>query len=46
MSLEDLEGKRVFSQNSGAICGSFDCLEALARMNRGSWEVWEFFRDF
>jgi hypothetical protein len=30
----------------GGICGIFEWLEALARKNRGSSEVWEFFEEF
>jgi hypothetical protein len=36
MALEALEGKIVFSEGSGGICGIFERLEALARTNRGS----------
>jgi hypothetical protein len=40
MALEALDGKIVFSEGSGGICGSFELLEALARTNRGSCEDW------
>jgi hypothetical protein len=33
MTLEDLEGKRVFSEGFVSICGIFEWLKALARKN-------------
>jgi hypothetical protein len=47
MALEDFKGKMAFLGGSGGgICGIFEWLEALARKNRGSSEVWEFFEEF
>jgi hypothetical protein len=46
MTLEALEGKMVFSEGSGGICGIFEWLEALAQKNRGSCEVCNFLGDF
>jgi hypothetical protein len=46
MALKDLEGKMACLEGSRGTCGIFVWLEALARKNRGSCEVWNFFRDF
>jgi hypothetical protein len=46
MVLLVLEVKMVFSEGSRGICGIFEWREASARKNKGSYEDWEFFRDF
>jgi hypothetical protein len=44
-ALEALKGKIVFSGGSGVICGILEWLELFGAKDRGSCEMWEFFRD-
>jgi hypothetical protein len=47
MALEALKRKMVFSGGAGVFVEFFlSDWKALARMNRGSYEVWGFFGDF
>jgi hypothetical protein len=45
-ALEAFRGKMVFLGGSGAILEFLEWLEGLGVKDRGSCEIWEFFRDF
>jgi hypothetical protein len=46
MALEDFKGKMDFLGGSRCICGVFEWLEALARKDKGSCDVWGTLVDF
>jgi hypothetical protein len=45
-ALEAFRGKTVFTGGFGAVLEFLECFEGLGAKDRGSIEIWGFFRDF